>query len=48
MAHLKVGGIFEATIDRISDSGNAVIKGDSDDSYGYSRPGLGKRKTRYR
>lgn len=29
MAHLKVGGILEVAIDRISNSGNAVIEGNA-------------------
>ena len=39
MARLTLGGIFEATIDRISHSGNAVIEGDSDDTYALLRSG---------
>ncbi|SEM95528.1 hypothetical protein SAMN05216388_10015 [Halorientalis persicus] len=39
MVHLKVGAIFEATIDRISNSGNAVIEGDSTEAFALLKSG---------
>lgn len=39
MPSLKIGGIFEATIDRISNSGNAVIEGDSTGSIALIKSG---------
>lgn len=39
MAHLTVGGVFEAEIDRISNSGNAVIEGDSHNAYALLKSG---------
>lgn len=39
MAHLKVGGILEATIDRINNSGNAIIEGDDGESFALLKTG---------